>query len=84
MAKKMVTATAKRNCNIYFMKTPCGLSFDNRDIIKGQSIVLELVATEKVNNSSLISSILGDRYFVFKEGDHYVSAYSGDFELSNN
>ena len=78
---KVIKAQAKHNCTVFYSSTPFGQSHDKKKLMTGQVLELELVATEKIADRT-ISVILGNRNVILKEGNQYVSTFSGDFNFN--
>jgi hypothetical protein len=80
---KIIKAQAKHNCTVYYSGVPFGYSHSKKGVVAGQVIELEMVSSEKISDRT-IASILGDRNVILKDGDNFVSTYSGDFVYSEN
>ena len=80
--KKIVKLLAKHNCTIYYSKEPYGYSFNKRNLIKNETLELQMVSSHKIESFTL-ARIFGERNVIFKDGENYVSTYSNDFTYIN-
>lgn len=84
-----IKAEAKHDCSVYYMREPNGLSFERRRLIKGETLVMEMVCSHKIEDK-LIAAILGEKNVILKDNDkfnekpYYVSTYSNDFNYTKD